>query len=136
VCARPVETVFQQEQTYDIAVGTTLLEDSVCAQQLEAAMTIVPGLLPEHVNIAVMTVSQAEVYLHFGVYVCISARSPGSRVSCRQSSDRREIALSRSGGPFAGHVLDQTIMTCRNADEHACIEVHGMLRQALEVTRR
>lgn len=70
MCTRPVETVFPQEQTYDIAVGTTLLEDNVCAQQLEAAMTIVPGLLPEQVKMTVTTVSQGKVELHFGVYAC------------------------------------------------------------------
>jgi hypothetical protein len=66
--ARLVELVFQQEQTYDIVVGTTLVEDSVCAPQLEAAIALVLGLPPEQVNIIVTTVSQEEVDLHFGVY--------------------------------------------------------------------
>ncbi|MFM0125115.1 hypothetical protein P0D73_40675 [Paraburkholderia sp. RL18-101-BIB-B] len=66
--ARLVEIVFQQPHTYDIAVGTTLAEDSVCAPQLEAAIALVLGLLSEQVNIIVTTVSQEEVDLHFGVY--------------------------------------------------------------------
>jgi hypothetical protein len=65
--ARLIEIVFQQEQSYDIAVGTTLMEDSVCAPQLEAALAVVLGLLPDQVNITVTTVDQAEVDLHFGV---------------------------------------------------------------------
>ena len=36
--ARLVEIVFQQDHSYEIAVGTTLAEDSVCAPQLEAAL--------------------------------------------------------------------------------------------------
>ena len=72
-----VEIVFQQEQTYDIAVGTTLMEDRVCAPQLEAAMAVVPGLLPEQVNITVTTVSQNEVDLHFGVYERMLAEKLG-----------------------------------------------------------
>jgi hypothetical protein len=75
--ARLVEIVFQQEQTYDIAVGTTLAEDSVCAPQLEAAIALVLGLLPEQVNILVTTVSQEEVDLHFGVYERMLAEKLG-----------------------------------------------------------
>src|SRR5471032_706097 len=75
--ARLVEIVFQQEQTYDIAVGTTLLEDSVCAPQLEAAVSVVLGLLPEQVNITVTTVSQEDVDLHFGVYERMLAEKLG-----------------------------------------------------------
>ena len=75
--ARLVEVVFQQEQTYDIAVGTTLMEDSVCAPQLEAALAVVLGLLPEQVNVTVTTVSQEEVDLHFGVYERMLAEKLG-----------------------------------------------------------
>ena len=75
--ARLVEIVFQQEQTYDIAVGTTLMEDSVCAPQLEAAISTVLGLLPEQVNITVTTVSQDEVDLRFGVYERMLAEKLG-----------------------------------------------------------
>jgi len=75
--ARLVEIVFQQEQTYDIGVGTTLMEDSVCAPQLEAAIAVVLGLLPEQVNITVTTVSQEEVDLHFGVYERMLAEKLG-----------------------------------------------------------
>ena len=75
--ARLVEIVFQQEQTYDIAVGTTLMEDRVCAPQLEAAMAVVLGLLQEQVNITVTTVSQNEVDLHFGVYERMLAEKLG-----------------------------------------------------------
>lgn len=74
--ARLVEIVFQQE-TYDIAVGTTLLEDSVCAPELEAAIAVVLGLLSEQVNITVTTVSQEEVNLHFGVYERMLAEKLG-----------------------------------------------------------
>lgn len=75
--ARLVELVFQQEKTYDIVVGTTLGEDRVCAPQLEAALAVVLGLLPEHVNITVTTVSQEEVDLHFGVYERMLAEKLG-----------------------------------------------------------
>ena len=75
--ARLVEIVLQEEQTYDIAVGTTLMEDSVCAPQLEAAIAVVLGLLPEQVNITVTTVSQEDVDLHFGVYERMLAEKLG-----------------------------------------------------------
>jgi hypothetical protein len=75
--ARLIEIVFQQEQSYDIAVGTTLMEDSVCAPQLEAALAVVLGLLPDQVNIIVTTVDQAEVDLHFGVYERMLAEKLG-----------------------------------------------------------
>jgi hypothetical protein len=75
--ARLVEIVFQQDHAYDIAVGTTLAEDSVCAPQLEAALALVLGLLPEQVNIIVTTVSQEEVDLHFGVYERMLAEKLG-----------------------------------------------------------
>jgi hypothetical protein len=75
--ARLVEIVFQQEQTYDIAVGTTLMEDRMCAPQLEAAIAVVLGLLPEQVNITVTTVGQEEVDLHFGVYERMLAEKLG-----------------------------------------------------------
>jgi hypothetical protein len=75
--ARLVEIVFQHEQTYDIAVGTTLAEDRVCAPQLEAAIAVVLGLLPQQVNITVTTVSQDEVDLHFGVYERMLAEKLG-----------------------------------------------------------
>lgn len=66
--ARLVEVVCQQEKTYDVLVGTTMVEDKVCAPQLEAAVAVVLGLLPEQINILVTPVSQSEVDLHFGVY--------------------------------------------------------------------
>src|SRR5260370_8460109 len=66
--ARLVEIVFQHGQTYDIAVGTTLVEDRVCAPQLEAAIALVLGLLPDQVNITVTTESREEVDLHSCVY--------------------------------------------------------------------
>lgn len=43
--------------TYDIAVGTILVEDSVRAPQLEAAMSVMLGLPTEQVNITVTAVS-------------------------------------------------------------------------------
>jgi hypothetical protein len=75
--ARLVEIVLQEEQTYDIAVGTTLMEDRVCAPQLEAAIAVVLGLEVSQVNIAVTTVSQEEVDLHFGVYERMLAEKLG-----------------------------------------------------------
>jgi hypothetical protein len=66
--ARLVEIVFQHEKTYDIVVGTTLADDRLCVPQLEAAIAVVLGLLPDQVNILVTTVSQEEVDFHFGVY--------------------------------------------------------------------
>ena len=75
--ARLVEIVFQHEQTSDIAVGTTLTEDRVCAPQLEAAIAMVLGVLPDQVNIIVTTVSQEEVDLHFGVYERMLAEKLG-----------------------------------------------------------
>ncbi|MBK5124322.1 hypothetical protein IQ288_31265 [Burkholderia sp. R-69980] len=75
--ARLVEVVFRQEQGYDIAVGTTLVEDRVCAPQLEAAISVVLGLPTGQVNVIVTTVSQEEVDLHFGVYERMLAEKLG-----------------------------------------------------------
>ncbi|KKL36205.1 hypothetical protein WR30_18950 [Burkholderia contaminans FFH2055] len=66
--ARLVEVVCRQEKTYDIVVGTTIAEDKSCAPQLEAAVAVVLGLLPDQINITVTPVTQKEVDLHFGVY--------------------------------------------------------------------
>ncbi|MEA3112361.1 MAG: hypothetical protein QOG58_2160 [Caballeronia sp.] len=66
--ARLVEIVFQQERTYEIAIGTTTANDAVCAPQLEAAIAVVLGLEVSQVNIVVTAVRQEEVELHFGVY--------------------------------------------------------------------
>ncbi|MDN7856267.1 hypothetical protein [Burkholderia cepacia] len=66
--ARLVEVVCRYEQTYDVLVGTTMAEDKVCAPQLEAAVAVVLGLLPDQINITVTPVTQKEVDLHFGVY--------------------------------------------------------------------
>ncbi|RQT08183.1 hypothetical protein [Burkholderia contaminans] len=66
--ARLVEVVCRQEMTYDIVVGTTIAEDKSCAPQLEAAVAVVLGLLPDQINITVTPVTQKEVDLHFGVY--------------------------------------------------------------------
>lgn len=49
-------------------VGTTMAEDKVCAPQLEAAVAVVLGLLPDQIHITVTPVTQKEVDLHFGVY--------------------------------------------------------------------
>jgi hypothetical protein len=75
--ARLVEIVCQPDQIYDIAVGTTVVEDSICAPQLEAAMSVVLGLPTEQVNVTVTTVSQEEVDLHFGVYERMLAEKLG-----------------------------------------------------------
>jgi hypothetical protein len=48
--ARLVEVVCRQEKTYDVLVGTTMVEDKVCAPQLEAAVAVVLGLLPDQIN--------------------------------------------------------------------------------------
>ncbi|KWI58874.1 hypothetical protein WM06_33965 [Burkholderia cepacia] len=66
--ARLIEVVCRHEQTYDVLVGTTMAEDKVCAPQLEAAVAVVLGLLPDQINITVTPVTQKEVDLHFGVY--------------------------------------------------------------------
>jgi hypothetical protein len=66
--ARLVEVVCRQEKTYDVLVGTTMVEDKVCALQLEDAVAVVLGLLPDQINITVTPVTQKEVDLHFGVY--------------------------------------------------------------------
>ena len=66
--ARLVEVVCRQEKTYDVVVGTTMAEDKFCAPQLEAAVAVVLGLLPDQINITVTPVTQKEVDLHFGVY--------------------------------------------------------------------
>ena len=65
---RLVEVVCRQEKTYDVVVGTTMAEDKFCAPQLEAAVAVVLGLLPDQINITVTPVTQKEVDLHFGVY--------------------------------------------------------------------
>jgi hypothetical protein len=57
--------------------GNTLGEDRVCAPQLEAAIAVVLGLLPDQVNILVIPVSQEEVDLHFGVYERMLAEKLG-----------------------------------------------------------
>ena len=75
--ARLVEIVFQQERTYEIAIGTTMANDAVCAPQLEAAIAVVLGLEVSQVNIVVTTVSQEEVDLHFGVYERMLAEKLG-----------------------------------------------------------
>ena len=69
--------ISEQERTYEIAVGTTLVEDSVCAPQLEAAIAVVLGLQPVQVNIIVTTVDQDDVDLHFGVYERMLAEKVG-----------------------------------------------------------
>jgi hypothetical protein len=75
--ARLVEIVFQQEKTYDVIVGTTRAEDRLCAPQLEAAIAVVLGMLPDQLNILVTAVSQEEVDLHFGVYERMLAEKLG-----------------------------------------------------------
>jgi hypothetical protein len=75
--ARLVEIVFQLERTYEIAIGTTMANDAVCAPQLEAAIAVVLGLEVSQVNIVVTTVSQEEVDLHFGVYERMLAEKLG-----------------------------------------------------------
>lgn len=76
--ARLVEVTCRQETNYDVVVGTTLTEDKACAPQLEAAIAVVLGLLPEQINLMVTTVAQTEVDLHFGVYERMLAEKLGT----------------------------------------------------------
>ena len=76
--ARIVEIVFRHEKAYDITIGTTLVEDRICATQLESAIAAVMGLLPEQVDIFVQVVTQVEVDLHFGVYERMLAEKLGA----------------------------------------------------------
>ncbi|MFM0557456.1 hypothetical protein P0D69_41920 [Paraburkholderia sediminicola] len=77
--ARLVEVVFRdQDNAYDVVVGTTVAEDRLCAAQLEVALATVLGLLPEQLTLMVNTVAQAEVELNFGVYERLLAQKLGS----------------------------------------------------------
>jgi hypothetical protein len=76
--ARIVEIVFRQERAYDIRVGTTVVEDRVCAPHLEAAIATVMGLAPEQVNLFVETVTHEQVDLHFGIYERMLAEKLGA----------------------------------------------------------
>jgi hypothetical protein len=91
--ARLVEVVCRQEETYDVLAGTTMVEDKVCAPQLEAAVAVVLGLMADQINITVTPVSQKEVDLHFEV--CTSGCCQRSWVQHRRSNDR-------SGAPPSG----------------------------------
>lgn len=42
--ARLVEVAYQRGNRFDIAVGTTIAKDAVCADQLEAAIALMLGL--------------------------------------------------------------------------------------------
>lgn len=75
--ARLVELIQEEENTYDVIVGTTLAEDAACVPQLEATVAVVLGLRPDQVNILVTTVGQEEVNLHFGVYERMLAEKLG-----------------------------------------------------------
>ena len=75
--ARLVELIQEEENTYNVIVGTTLAEDAVCVPQLEATVAVVLGLRPDQVNILVTTVGQEEVDLHFGVYERMLAEKLG-----------------------------------------------------------
>jgi hypothetical protein len=77
--ARLVEVVLRdQDKAYDIFVGTTMTEDKLCAAQIEVALATVLGLLPEQLTLTVTAVSQAEVYLNFGVYERLLAQKLGA----------------------------------------------------------
>jgi hypothetical protein len=75
--ARLIEIANDQDKTYDIVVGTTLVEDRVCVPQLEMAIATVLGLLPHQINILMTIVSQEEIDLHFGVYERMLAEKAG-----------------------------------------------------------
>lgn len=87
-----VEINYQEDQTYNMAVGTTVVEDHVCAPQLEAAMSVALGLPTEQVNVTVTTVSQEDVALHFGVYE-------------RMLSDRTVLAMHQPGNNLTLPIL-------------------------------
>jgi hypothetical protein len=76
--ARLVEVVCREENSYEVTIGTTVAKDKVCAPQLEAFIAGVLGLPPDHVNLLVTTVQQAEVDLHFGVYERMLAEKLGA----------------------------------------------------------
>lgn len=76
--ARIVEIVCSQEKCYEITVGTTMPEDKLCAPQLETAIAVVLGLLPEQVHMSVISVLQKDVDLHFGVYERMLAERLGA----------------------------------------------------------
>lgn len=76
--ARLVEVVCQREKTYDILIGTTKVDDKVCAPQLEAAVAVVLGLLPDQISMTVTTVAETEVDLHFGAYERMLAEKLGT----------------------------------------------------------
>jgi len=75
--ARLIEITNDQDKTYDVVVGTTLVEDRVCVPQLEMAIGTVLGLLPHQINILMTIVSQEEIDLHFGVYERMLAEKAG-----------------------------------------------------------
>ena len=67
--ARIIEVVLcDQDNAYDIYVGITMADDSVCATHLEVTLATVRGLVPEQLTLVVRSVSQTEVDLHFGIY--------------------------------------------------------------------
>jgi hypothetical protein len=76
--ARLVEVICLQENSYDVLIGTTLLKDKVCAPQLEAAIAVVLGVLPDQINLTVTAVAQTDVDLHFGVYERMLAEKLGA----------------------------------------------------------
>ncbi|HEX2518410.1 MAG TPA: hypothetical protein VHK04_02590 [Castellaniella sp.] len=75
--ARLVEVIFRQESCYEIAVGSTSVDDRLRAPQLEAAIATVLGLRPAQIDIVVTVVTQEEVDLHFGVYERMLAEKLG-----------------------------------------------------------
>ncbi|WP_010091555.1 hypothetical protein [Burkholderia ubonensis] len=76
--ARIVEIACSQEKSYEITLGTTMSEDKTCAPHLETAIAVVLGLLPQQVHISVISVTQNEVDLHFGVYERMLAEKLGA----------------------------------------------------------
>ena len=76
--ARLVEIAYRRGNVYDIAIGTTIAKDAICASQLEAAISFILGLKVSQINISITTVSQEEVELHSGVYERMLAEKLGA----------------------------------------------------------
>lgn len=79
--ARIVEIIFRQEKAYDIRMGTTMVEDRVCAPQLEAAMATVMGLLPASSTYSLRRSRRRKSTF---TSVCTSGCSPRSSVQFRR----------------------------------------------------
>jgi len=55
-----------------------MIENEVCAAQLEAAIVVMLGFLPDQINQTVTPVEQMERDLRFGGYERMPAENPGT----------------------------------------------------------